>query len=59
MMLLQFFVVVGVNQLLEVTAEDRRRIIVLSHGNCVVSLGALRHVHVAAHEIHQIGALHQ
>ena len=54
-----FVVIVGIDDLLQVAAIDRRRIVMLGDGDGFKSLGPFSDVDVAAQRVDQVGALHQ
>src|SRR5579871_6021244 len=58
-MLFEFREVAGVGDFLKVAAEDGGRVVMLGYGDGVESFGAFGDVDVAAHHVHEIGALHE
>ncbi len=48
-----------VRKTLQVTADDRGRLIVFGHGDRIETFGAVSHINVAAHEVQKVSSLQQ
>ena len=51
--------ILGIGELVQVAADDRRRLVALGDGDAFESSPAVGHPHVVAHEVHEVRALQQ
>src|SRR5712672_663282 len=54
-----FLIVVWISHLLEVAADHRRRLVMLSHSDGLIALATRGYENIAAHEIHEVRTLEE